>query len=154
MISRNRLSLALCLIVATAMAVYGGAQAPSGPGASRANTWAAKSNTGLTLGGTWTAAEDEKTGAVTGTWTLLDGQGRTVARGAWSAAKSSSGWSGNWRAAAAGRPGEYSGTWAARVDLKPNAKFADLFAKAIETAVSGTWRAGGQSGAWTIQAFK
>ena len=145
--------LAACLILALAHAAHAGEQASNALGGRRVNTWAARSSTGLMLGGTWTAAEDEKTGAVTGRWTLLDGQGRTVATGAWSAAKSPSGWTGNWRAAAAGRSGEYSGTWSARVDLKPNAKFADLFAKAIQTAVSGTWRAGGQSGAWTIQAF-
>ena len=144
--------LAACLILALAHAAYP-EQTSSALGGRRVNTWAARSSTGLMLGGTWTATEDEKTGAVTGRWTLLDGQGRTVATGAWSAAKSPSGWTGNWRAAAAGRSGEYSGTWSARVDLKPNAKFADLFAKAIQTAVSGTWRAGGQSGAWTIQAF-
>jgi hypothetical protein len=118
------------------------------------NTWAARSSTGLTLGGTWTATEDPKTATVTGTWTLVDGQGRIVANGAWSAAKAASGWTGSWRAVAAGRPGEYSGTWSARVDLKGTARFTDLFAKAIETAVSGTWRASGQSGAWTIQAYR
>lgn len=144
-------SVALCVIVVTTLSVYADAQAHLG--GRRVNTWAARSSTGLTLGGTWTASEDEKTGAVTGTWTLLDGQGRTVAAGAWSATKSPTGWAGNWRAAAAGKPGEYSGTWSARADLKPNAKFADLFAKAVETAVSGTWRAGRQSGSWTIQAF-
>ena len=118
------------------------------------NTWAATSSSGLKLAGAWTATEDQKTGTVTGTWTVFDGQGRTVASGAWSAAKSPTGWSGSWRAAAAGRPGEYSGTWAARVDIKGSARFSDLFAKAIETVVSGTWRAGGQSGAWSIQAFQ
>ena len=128
-------------------------QTSSGLGGRRVNTWAARSSTGLTLGGTWTATEEQKTGAVTGTWSLVDGQGRMVARGAWSATKSPSGWSGNWRAAAVGRAGEYSGTWSASVKLKPSEKFADLFANAIETAVSGTWRAGGQSGSWTIQAF-
>ena len=145
--------LAACLVLALAHASYAGEQASTGLGGRRVNTWAARSSTGLMLGGTWTATEDEKTGAVTGRWALLDGQGRTVATGAWSAAKSPSGWMGNWRAAAVGRPGEYSGTWSARVDLKPNAKFADLFAKALATAVSGTWRASGQSGSWTIQAF-
>lgn len=152
MVSQNRSLLALWVIVATILVSHTDAQTP-GLGGRRVNTWAARSSTGLTLAGTWTATEDEKTGAVTGTWTLLDGQGRTVAKGAWSAAKSPSGWTGSWRAVAAGRPGEYSGTWSARLDLKPNVKFADLFAKAVETAVSGTWRAGRQSGSWTIQAF-
>ena len=105
------------------------------------------------MGGTWTVVEHQKSGAVTGTWTLLDAQGRAVAGGAWSAAKSATGWTGNWRAAATGQRQEYAGTWTARVDLKPAAGFADLFAKAAEAAVSGTWRAGPRSGAWTIQVF-
>jgi hypothetical protein len=145
--------LAACLILAVVQTSYAGGQESSSLGGRRVNTWAARSSTGLMLGGTWTATEDAKTGAVTGRWTLLDAKGRAAATGAWSAAKSTSGWTGNWRAAAAGRTGEYSGTWSARVDLKPNAKFADLFARAIQTAVGGTWRAGGQSGSWTIQAF-
>ena len=74
--------------------------------------------------------------------------------GAWSASKSPDGWTGRWRAAAVGRPGEYTGTWTANVDLKPAATFADLFAKAIEAAVSGTFRTGAQSGAWTIRVSK
>jgi hypothetical protein len=121
------------------------------PGPRRVNTWAARSSSGVTLGGTWTVNEPQKPDAVAGAWTLLDAQGRTAAAGGWSAAKSSAGWTGDWRAAVAGRPGEYTGTWTAKVDLKPAAPFADLFAKAIEAAVSGTFRTGAQSGAWTIQ---
>ena len=141
------------ILVAGAYAANAGEQASGAVGGSRANTWAARSSTGLTLGGTWTATEDAKTGSVSGTWTLVDQQRRIVARGAWAAAKAPSGWSGSWRAVAEGRSGEYSGTWTARVDLKPAARFADMFAKALEAAVSGTFRAGGVSGAWTIQAF-
>lgn len=143
--------LAACLIVAVAHAAYAGEQAPS-LGESRVNTWAARSSTGLTLGGTWTAIEDAKRGAVTGTWTLVDGQGRVVTRGAWSAAKAASGWTGSWRAIAEGRRGEYSGTWSARLDLKADARFADMFAKAVETAVNGTFHTGRVSGSWTIRA--
>lgn len=128
-------------------------QAPSVLGQRRVNTWAARSSDGLTLGGTWTVIEHLKTGGVTGTWTLLDAQGRMVASGGWSAAKSTAGWTGSWRAAAAGQRGEYTGTWTAKVDLKPAGGFADLFAKAVEAAVSGTWRSGPRSGAWTIQVF-
>jgi hypothetical protein len=148
-----KIVLAAFLILAVVPhAAYGGGQ-PPGLGGKRVNTWAARSRTGLTLGGTWTATEDAKTGAVTGTWTLVDAQGRSVRRGAWSAAKAAAGWTGNWRAIAEGRAGEYSGTWTARADLKPAARFADMFAKALETAVSGTFRAGGVSGSWTVQAF-
>ena len=145
--------LAALILAMVAYAVNAGEQASGALGGTRVNTWAARSSTGLTLGGTWTATEDAKTGTVTGTWTLVDAQRRIVARGAWSAAKAPAGWSGSWRAIAEGRSGEYSGTWTARVDLKPAARFADMFAKALEAAVSGTFRAGGVSGAWTIQAF-
>jgi hypothetical protein len=46
---------------------------------------------------------------------------------------------------------EYSGTWSTRVDLTPDAQFADLFALAVKAVVSGDWRAGRQSGAWSIR---
>ena len=128
-------------------------QTSSALGQRRVNTWAARSSTGVTLGGTWTVVEHLKTGGVTGTWTLLDAQGRAVASGGWSAAKSTTGWTGSWRAAATGQRGEYTGTWTAKVDLKPAGGFADMFAKAVEAAVSGTWRSGARSGAWTIQVF-
>lgn len=145
-------TLVACLILAAASTAHAGEQTRGNPGGSGVNTWAARSSTGLTLGGTWTATEDVKTGAVTGTWTLVDPQGRIVRRGTWSAAKAASGWTGNWRALVEGRQGEYSGTWTASVDLKPGARFADMFAKAVETAVSGTFRAGRVSGSWTIRA--
>ena len=150
MATRIILSALLLLVIGIA-AFAADEQVPNAVGQRRVNTWAARSSSGLTLGGTWTLSEDQKPNAAAGTWTLLDAQGRTVATGGWSATKSADGWTGRWRAAAVGRPGEYSGTWAAKIDLKPTATFADMFAKAIEAAVSGTWRAGGQSGAWTIQ---
>lgn len=149
-----RVSCAL-LLIAVGYGTVSEVRAQSDPGrARRQNTWAATSSTGLQLAGTWTAKADQATGTVTGTWTLVNAQGRTAARGAWSAAKSPSGWTGGWRAVAEGRSGEYSGTWTARADFKADAPLPDLFAKAIESAVSGTWRAGRPSGAWTIQAFK
>ena len=120
----------------------------------RSNTWSATSSTGRTFMGTWTAVPDPKSGAVGGTWTLADAQGRTVTRGAWSAAKSPSGWTGAWRAAVAGSKAEYSGTWSAGVQLKPDAQFVDLFEHALQTIVSGNWRAGTQSGTWSIRAYK
>lgn len=120
----------------------------------RPNTWAARSSTGRTLAGTWTAVTDPKTGTVTGTWTVDDAQRRPVARGGWSAAKSRTGWTGSWRAVASGSKTEYSGTWSADVDLKPDAHFPDLFKMAVKAVVSGNWRAGRQSGAWSIRVFE
>ena len=148
-----RALVALCLLL-TLASFAARAEAQTSSTLGRRNSWSARSSSGLTLAGTWTATEDPKTGAVTGTWTLNDAQGGVTATGGWSAAKSASGWSGSWRAAAAGRSGEYSGTWTARTDLAPAAKLAGLFAKAIDSAISGTWVSGGLSGAWTIQAFK
>ena len=85
---------------------------------------------------------------------MIDANGRPVTNGGWSAAKSRTGWTGAWRAAVSGSKGEYSGTWSAGVDLKADARFADLFKTAVQTVVSGNWRAGGQSGAWSIRAFE
>ena len=145
--------ISACLVAVATAVAPADAHAQSTLGR-RANTWAARSSTGQMFAGTWTASEDVKTGAVTGTWTLVDAQRRTVASGGWSAAKVPTGWTGSWRAVAVGRAGEYAGTWTATIDLEPAAKMHDLFAKAIAATVSGTWRAGNQSGAWTIQAFK
>ena len=149
--------LALCLLLLVALDASGVhaevSQGPAGGGRSaRQNAWSARSSTGRVFAGTWTvAATDPAAGTATGTWTLADAKGNPVARGGWSAAKSATGWSGNWRAAVSGSKTEYSGTWNARVDLKPDAQFADLFAMAVKAVVSGDWRAGGQSGAWSIR---
>jgi hypothetical protein len=118
----------------------------------RANTWSATSSKGQTLMGTWTAVPDPASGGVTGTWTLVDAKGKTRARGGWSAAKSPAGWNGTWRAIVSGRTAEYAGTWSTDVDLGAGARLSSLLEKAIESVVSGRWRAGGRSGAWSIQA--
>jgi hypothetical protein len=120
----------------------------------RPNTWGARTSSGLTLMGTWTVVPDTATGTVIGTWTLLDAEGRMVTSGGWSASKSPEGWSGNWRAVIDGNESKYSGEWSASVELKADARFADLFEKAVQSAVSGKWRAGRQSGAWAIQGYK
>jgi hypothetical protein len=120
----------------------------------RPNTWTARSNTGRTLGGTWTAVADPTRGTATGTWTLVEQTGKTVARGGWSAAKSRTGWSGSWRAVVAGSKAEHSGTWSASVDLKADAPFGELFETAVQAAIGGGWRYAGQSGTWSIRAFK
>ena len=114
------------------------------------NTWSARSSTGRTLAGRWDAVVDPQSGSVTGSWTLDDAKGKAVAGGGWSAAKSAGRWTGTWRSVLSGSPTEYSGTWDADVDLKPTAGFADLF----KAAVSGNWRAGRQSGAWSIRVAK
>jgi hypothetical protein len=112
--------------------------------------WSARNSGGSTFTGGWTAVPDSKNGTVAGTWTLTDGQGKAVAYGAWSAAKAPTGWSGAWRAIAAGRTEEFSGTWSA--DLKVNAEFGDMFEKAIEATINGTWQMGKQYGSWAIRA--
>ena len=120
----------------------------------QSGTWSARSASGVTLMGTWTAVPDAANGTVTGTWKLVDAQSRMVAEGGWSAAKSPTHWTGAWRANVVGRDGEYSGTWTAGADLKSDARFVDLFEKAAQTVVSGTWSTGSQSGAWSIRAIK
>ncbi len=119
----------------------------------RSGTWSAASGS-LTLMGTWTAVADTAHGTVTGTWTLTDAQAKTVAFGGWSAVKSTDRWTGAWRANVTGRAGEYTGTWTSSVDLKATARFVDMFEKAAQTIVSGTWTTGGQSGGWSIRAAK
>jgi len=146
--------LVLCLLLLVGLegsrlqaGVPHGAKGQSG----RPNTWSARSSTGRTLAGTWTAVTDPATGAVTGTWTLVDANGRPITGGGWSAAKSRSGWTGAWRAAVSSSKDEYSGTWSASVDLKADAGFSDLFKVAVQAVVSGKWRAGGRFGAWSIR---
>jgi len=119
----------------------------------REGSWSAATTNGLTLVGTWTAILDPN-GTVTGSWTLVDAQGNTRADGAWSAAKSPTGWTGAWRAVVSGREGEYAGTWTAALDAKRETRLADLFEKGLQAIVSGTWRIGERSGAWSIRTFK
>jgi hypothetical protein len=120
----------------------------------RSGSWSATNGGGLTLAGAWTAVPDTTKGTVTGTWTLVDARGSALASGAWSAAKSVTRWNGAWRAVIAGKDGEYSGQWTSSVDLEPNARFVDLFEKAIQAMVSGGWYMGSKSGAWSIRASK
>ena len=142
----------ICVVVLSCGdAANGQTAAPRAQGR-QLNTWSATSTTGLMVGGTWTVMPLADTTTVTGTWTLVGTGGRIVANGVWSAAKSPSGWTGAWRAAAAGRTTEYSGTWRANTKVRADAPFADIFASAVNAAVSGTWRAGGRSGAWSVRA--
>lgn len=91
--------LIVCLLLLASLGPSGASGAVSQANqrdgeSAHSGTWSARSRTGLTLGGTWTAGVDPKTGAVTGTWTLSDASGTILRRGAWSAAKSPKGWSG------------------------------------------------------------
>jgi len=151
----SRLVCLQIVVVATALLASGAAplQDTSARRLGRGpNTWSARSASGLTFQGTWTAVIDASTGAVTGTWTLTDASRRTAARGTWSAAKSSAGWTGAWRARS-GSTAEYSGSWSASVDLPSDAPLGRLFEMATHSVVKGQWRAGGQSGGWAIRAF-
>lgn len=155
--SRSLIGMAVVFLAATHTSGVQTATAQSSGGAAQATmhgSWSSRSASGLTLMGTWTAVPDTAKGIVIGTWTLLNPLGDTLATGAWSAAKEPAQWYGAWRAVVAGRPGEYSGTWTAAVDIGVNGSFVDLFNKALQTIVSGGWRAGGQSGAWSIRTFE
>jgi hypothetical protein len=146
----------LCLLFLAA-ADLSGAQAvarrdaAATPPSSRSGTWSATSSTGATLMGTWTAVPGATGRALTGTWTLFDAGGRTVAGGGWSATKAPARWAGAWRAAITGRAGGYAGTWSARLPHDKAAQFADLLDSAARAVVSGEWRAGRHSGAWSIR---
>lgn len=146
----------LMLVLVLALAASDGPHrsATREPQLGASHSWTARSSTGRTLGGSWTFQVDAKTGHVTGTWTVNDAAGRAVARGGWSAAKSRKGWTGAWRAAVAGSDTEYAGTWEADTDLRATASWADLFKAAVKAAVGGRWRAGGQSGTWSIRVFE
>ena len=109
---------------------------------------------GNTFSGTWTVEENPATGEVYGTWTLSGGKTKTVIGGTWSANKSPKGWDGAWRAVGSDKKAQYSGTWSASVQLKPDARFADLFEAAVKDLVGGGWKSAAQSGSWSIQAFR
>jgi hypothetical protein len=122
-------------------------------GAELHGTWSASSNSGQRLAGAWTAeAHPESSGAL-GTWTLYDAAGKILIQGGWSASKSLKAWNGAWRAAIAGRTGEYSGTWTAQTPLTPESALAHMLESALHAVVTGTWKAGANSGAWSIRAF-
>lgn len=116
--------------------------------------WSAKTTAGRTFAGTWTGDADPSTGNASGSWELHDGSGKTVLSGSWSATKSRKGWNGTWHAIVADRTRDYSGAWSADLSLPPNAGLADLFEAAIKQAVGGSWKAGPNSGSWSIRAAK
>ena len=143
----------LCLAAGTSRAQTVQAGTATNAPSNRNGSWSAATASGQTLMGTWTAALDTA-GTVTGTWELTDAQGRKLADGGWSAAKAPDKWIGGWRAVVSGKDGEYAGTWTADVSDSTSTQFADLFAKGLQTIVSGTWRVNQLSGAWSIRTFK
>jgi hypothetical protein len=136
---------ALLLLCSISLPVVAAAQT------TQSGNWSANSTTGGLLHGTWTAVPDSSGATVLGTWTMLNADGSKAAEGGWSAAKAPANWSGAWQAKVTGRIEEYSGTWTSTADLK-NGRLDDLFEKAIQTVVSGTWAMGQKSGAWSIRA--
>jgi hypothetical protein len=121
-------------------------------GAEMRGSWSASSTNGRSFGGTWTAEAHKESGGVTGTWTLRESAGKVLMSGVWSASKSPQAWNGAWRAIVAGGSGDYSGTWTAEGALAPESRLADLFESAIRAVVSGTWKVGAYSGAWSVRA--
>ena len=122
-------------------------------GAELHGTWSASGNSGQRLAGAWTAEPHTASGGVTGAWTLQEAGGKILMRGGWSASKSPKGWNGAWRATVAGNNGEYSGAWTSQTPLTPEAKLADMLESALRAVVTGTWKVGANSGAWSIRAF-
>src|SRR5207245_11616775 len=111
----------------------------------------AESSGGQKMAGGWTAATQAE--SATGTWTLFDAAGKTLMQGGWSASKSPKEWNGAWRATIYGRTDEYSGTWTAQTPLAPEARLAVMLESALKAVVSGTWKTGANSGAWSIRAY-
>ena len=147
----------LCFVAINEVGAQGVVPQAQGPTIQnpKPNIWKATSTRGLTLIGTWTVVPDRANESAVGTWTLVDPEGRILAGGGWSASKSPTRWSGLWRANVSGSETEYSGSWGAPdAGLRPNVSFAVLFQEAIGGAVSGVWRTGAYSGAWTIWAFR
>jgi hypothetical protein len=104
-----------------------------------------------TVSGTWTADLQTEADFSTGTWTLKNASGNTVARGTWAARKAGNAWRGVWQARAADRR-TFSGTWTAQTKLPASSEFTDLLTLALTELVTGTWRTGNLSGAWSIRA--
>jgi hypothetical protein len=116
-------------------------------------TWGASVGSGSTMfAGTWNAAPGEAPETVDGTWSLRDQNGAELATGTWAASKKGKVWKGTWQAR---RPSGqvYDGTWRAQVELPVTSHFDNLFEAAIAKAVSGSWRMGNYSGAWTIRVY-
>jgi hypothetical protein len=114
-------------------------------------TWAATAGTGATMfAGIWTAVPGAAADTVAGTWSLRDQNGAELATGTWAAGKEGKVWKGSWQARRAS--GQiYDGAWRAKVELPVSSHFAGLFDAAITNVVSGSWRMGSYSGAWTIR---
>ena len=143
----------LFLAAGTSRAQSARADSANSAPTNRNGSWSAATASGQTWMGTWTAVVDTA-GTVTGTWELTDGQGRTLAQGGWSAAKAPDTWIGGWRAVVTGKDGERAGTWTADVGDSTSTQMGDLFTKALQAVVSGTWRMDPLAGAWSIRTFK
>jgi hypothetical protein len=116
-------------------------------------TWAASVGTGgPMLAGTWNASPGKAPDTVAGTWSLRDQNGADLATGTWAAGRDGKVWKGTWQAR---RPSGqvYDGTWRAQLELPVTSHLPDMFEAAIAKAVSGSWRMGNYSGAWTIRAY-
>ena len=120
-------------------------------GAELQGTWSATSPRGV-LAGTWTA-EDHQASGVTGAWTLQDASGKILLQGSWSASKSAQSWNGAWRSTVVGSGGEFAGTWTGSVSVSPQANLIEMFSSGLRAVVSGAWKAGSASGAWSIRAL-
>ncbi len=104
------------------------------------------------LAGTWNAAPGKAPDTVAGTWSLRDQNGADLATGTWAAGRDGKVWKGTWQAR---RPSGqvYDGTWRAQLELPVASHLPDMFEAAIAKAISGSWRMGNFSGAWTIRAY-
>jgi hypothetical protein len=138
--------LAWTVILLPGFLLAGAADQPKWQG-----TWAATAGNGAAFAGTWNAAPGEAPETIAGSWSLRDQNGAELAMGTWAAGKDGKVWKGTWQAR---RPSGqiYDGSWRAQVELPVTSHLPDLIEAAIAKAVSGSWRMGNYSGAWTIRA--
>src|SRR5262245_46490419 len=125
-------------------------------------TWTATADPSAAhvMRGSWSAETQSGTpNAARGSWTLVNAGNEVVLQGTWAAAKSrSADWHGTWSArvvtrlptggSTSGRV--YSGTWqvTSEVDGKT---LAEMFQRALEAEVAGSWRSAGLTGNWWLR---
>jgi hypothetical protein len=115
-------------------------------------TWTASAGSGLVLRGQWSAQpHPDSPDAAYGSWTILGASGQVVLQGTWSAAKSRGAWRGEWSARTSANR-IYSGTWDAEGADLGSGDIMAMLQRAIVKQVAGSWRYGGLSGHWWLQA--
>jgi hypothetical protein len=152
--NKRRLTRAVAVALALLTAPSMRAGARQSAGTTLHGGWAVSASPNRAFQGTWTArVASDRADAAQGTWKLLDRANRTTAEGTWSAIKTPRSWSGRWQARVTGRNQLLSGTWRT-TDASPDVKtLGDLFERAVQVQVSGTFAIGRLTGSWSLRAY-